>query len=81
MYYIAQHGKQFIICGLKYYARGVSRTQKTFEAAIWAAQWFLKQRPPKRRLKPSIPLSKRFPAPRPFIPQAWGADLASRLTK
>lgn len=81
MYTISTYGKQFIVSGLKYYARGVSRVQDTFEAAIWAAQWFLKQRPPKRRLKPPMPLNKRFPTPRPFMPQAWGADMASRLTK
>ena len=34
--YIAQHGKQFITRGLSYYARGVSRSQATFEAAVWA---------------------------------------------
>jgi hypothetical protein len=81
MYYITETPKGFLVNGLKHYARGISRLQATYDHAIWAAKWFLSRQPKFPRLKPPIALNRRFPTPRPFMPQIWGSDMASRISK
>lgn len=70
------------IRNMKEYPRGMSRLQQTYDHAIWVAEWFLRKQAPKRvKLKPPMPLSKRFPAPRMYPPGKWGISLKSSIGK
>lgn len=70
------------IKSLKAYPKGMSRLQTTYAHAEWVAEWFLRNLPKKQpRLKKPIPLNRRFPSPRAYPPQAFGLELAMRITK